>query len=863
MYAWLADALSDSSQILTANRRLARVLADAFGRQQVEAGKTAWRSPSIFASQDWLAELLSTAEQQQSLPTRINGYQSRVLWERCLRREISDPLLNIGLLVRQSRDAWSRLHEFCVPLGECERVAQGKDQHLFARAATNYQSILDREHWVDEAGVASLVTDLLRAGQVTVPSRVFIAGFDRVVPQIRNVLDAACANGMAIEKIPAGEPAEQGVVYSYENTDAEIRAAGAWARRELEEFPGRHVAIVATNLEQNAARYGRLVREGFVPGWQYGGIAHRSAVNVSYGEKLTGYPAIAIALLALRWLFDDLTGHEVSLLLRTPIIGSRETSGRARVEMRLRQIPDRSWSPEMVLAELGEGESSPDARDWFDRIRYLDTLRAELPRRDTPSSWAIAIDNILAELKWPGDDSLDSIEFQLINRWRELLNDLARMELVSPTLTIAETLSRLTAMAGETVFQPEVEGAIVQLLGPLEAAGLEFDKLWVSGLTAANWPPLRRPLSLLSLKLQRDYDMPDAVPENTLEYARRVLSRLARSAGDIVCSYPLTEADAEQSVSALLQKYEFESLVGQGDPGWQATEFAGATSPRIVPADLIPAVSENEVISGGAATIQHQLTEPFSAFAFGRLGVRTMPAISFGLSASLRGNLIHDALRKLYSEMPSRADIAAWSGDELTERITAALDKSFWRVTQNISPVLRQLFKLERERLGELLRSVVQLDIARDNFEIAEVEGALQPTIAGLPLRLRVDRIDRLKSGEIVILDYKTGSRKGFLGANGLPKDMQLVVYACAVDAGVSDLGLVNIDSRSTCIDGAGKLLTPDMNWDQALGSWTTLVEAAARQIQRGDVRINGKQSTKSARALSLLSRIGELRHDD
>jgi len=132
-----------------------------------------------------------------------------------------------------------------------------------------------------------------------------------------------------------------------------------------------------------------------------------------------------------------------------------------------------------------------------------------------------------------------------------------------------------------------------------------------------------------------------------------------------------------------------------------------------------------------------------------------------------------------------------------------------------------------------------------------------------LPLRLRVDRIDRLKSGEIVILDYKTGSRKGFVGANGLPKDMQLVVYACAIDATVSDLGLVNIDSRSTSIDGAGKQLTPDLDWDEALVSWTALVETAAKQIQRGDVRINGRQNTQSARPLSLLSRIAELRHDD
>jgi probable DNA repair protein len=863
MYAWLADALSDSSQILTANRRLARVLAGEFGRQQIQSGNKSWRSPSISSWQDWLDELLCTAKHQQSLPTRINGHQSRVLWERCLRREISDPLLNIGLLVRQSRDAWSRLYEFGVPIDECRQAAQGNDQRIFARAAAGYQSILDREHWVDDAGVADLVANLVRDGQVTLPARVTTAGFDRIVPQAQKVLDAARARGVAVEDVRVTDSRPRGAVYVYENTDSEMRAAGAWARRKLEESPDRCIAIVATNLEQNAAHYGRLVREGFAPGWQYGGIAHRSAVNVSYGKKLTDYPAIAIALLALRWLHEDLTGHEASLLLRTPILGSGDTSGRGRLEMRLRQIPDRNWSPEMLLAELGDGEPSPDTTDWIDRVRYLSTLRAELPRRDAPPVWAITIDDILTKLKWPGDGPLDSIEFQLINRWRELLNDLARLELVSSTLTVAETLSRLSAMAGETVFQPEVDGAIVQLLGPLEAAGMEFDELWVSGLTASAWPPAGRPLSLVSLKLQRTHDMPDAVPQDTLNYARRVLDRLTRSTADIVCSHPLSDADEEQSVSTLLQQYELESLAGQDDPGWQAAKLVGSRSLVPVPADPIPAVTEDEIISGGAATIQHQLTEPFSAFAFGRLGIKTIHAISFGLSASLRGNLIHDALRKLYSDLPSRADIASWDGDELTERISAALDKSFWRQTRNISPVLGQLFKLERERVDELLRSVIGLDATRDFFSIADVEGALQPTIAGLPLRLRVDRIDRLEDGEIVILDYKTGARKGFIGANGLPKDMQLVVYACAVDDSVSDLGLINIDSRATSLDGAGKQLTPDLDWGEALGSWITLVEAAAKQIQRGDIRINGKQNAQAARALGLLSRITELRHDD
>ena len=57
-------------------------------------------------------------------------------------------------------------------------------------------------------------------------------------------------------------------------------------------------------------------------------------------------------------------------------------------------------------------------------------------------------------------------------------------------------------------------------------------------------------------------------------------------------------------------------------------------------------------------TIQRQLTDPFAAFAFGRLGIRPVLPLVRGLPATLRGNLIHDALHELYRELPSQENIA-------------------------------------------------------------------------------------------------------------------------------------------------------------------------------------------------------------
>jgi len=135
MYEWLADSLSDSGTVITANRRLARVLGEEHAAEQLGAGKKAWRSPAVLSRQDWLVKLSDTALRQVDLPTRINAQQSQLLWERCLRKDLQNSEVSIPNLVRLSRDTWQRLADWQVTIGDVARSAQNDDQRLFATVA--------------------------------------------------------------------------------------------------------------------------------------------------------------------------------------------------------------------------------------------------------------------------------------------------------------------------------------------------------------------------------------------------------------------------------------------------------------------------------------------------------------------------------------------------------------------------------------------------------------------------------------------------------------------------------------------------------------------------------------------------------
>jgi probable DNA repair protein len=509
----------------------------------------------------------------------------------------------------------------------------------------------------------------------------------------------------------------------------------------------------------------------------------------------------------------------------------------------------------MVTAALRGKEESQDGSDWLTRIAAFSKRRRELPQHASSAEWVLIID----ALGWPGAGTRSSDSYQLINRWRELLNEFARLDLVSSSMSAGTAISQLELMAADTVFQPETRQAAVQLLGPLEASGAEFDAIWIGGLTANNWPPAGNPSVLISRALQTKYDMPDATPADTHAWSEKLLRGLLESAAKVVGSYALVEDDVEQTVSDFLA--EVEITESPPDPGWHALKLLEVTEPRVALDSIPPVVDEK--IYGGASAVQRQLSEPFAAFVFSRLGIRDIDRQALGVTPSLRGNMVHDTLYRLYQDLPSVAALRQISDDDLASHVRVAVDGALQRHLRHADAVLMQLLHLERERIARLVTQFVKLDRDRDDFEVAAVEGEMEFVRGALRLQLRFDRIDRYPDGSIAILDYKTGAAKKLLRRDGTVNEAQLFVYAAAANVPVAALALINIDSREISFSGAGRGFTDETVWPQLLETVCNEIERACENFIAGDVRIIANQGVTSARRLNLLSRYTELRHGD
>jgi len=874
-YAWLAEAIADNGIVVTASRRLSRELRVAFDEQQQANGKTAWLAPPIWSWQDWLSQQLTAIADAKRVPTHLDSFSETLLWEQCLKKQLPEVLPGFAGAVRQAKQSWHRLQDWMIPVAELGTTARSYDERMYAQAAAEYQRRLRAGSWLDRGGKAAVLADLIEQRQLAVPERVFLAGFDRISPAIRRVCAAIDNAGGTTTVALAPRHDSQMSIVCFDRLESELRTAGAWAREQLAANPHASVAIVSPILEANAAQIARLVREGLVPGWQYGGARYESAANVSYGRKLSEYPAVATALLILRWANQGLTGRELSLLLRSRSLASNETNGRSRIELALRRFPDRSWMAEEFCDVFGKtGTGIDSGTDIGTDTKVFLECAAEIAkvaklRHDSasPARWAQRFDSILAAVHWPGPAVLNSKEFQLVNRWRELLNEFARIETIVPALNLAEAIRRLSALAADTLYQPESGSGLVHILGTLEAAGMEFDCIWISGLDASQWPPVARPAAFVATALQKKHDMPDATPGDTLAFAQSVLQRLAASAETCVLSWSMTRDDAELTASSLLETFTESSSVAATDPGWYAGQLVGAALSNADADDDAPPVAGDDRVRGGAYTVQRQVTEPFGAFVYGRLGVKPPEPIETGLSAGTRGNIIHNALHNLLATRPTQQEISAWSLENREQRIGSAVDAALAEHLVHADAVLRRIIALERNRLRKLLQDFLTAEIARESFALVDVERQVDYSAFGVRIGLRIDRIDRLDDGRLLLIDYKTGQVKNFLDRNGEPADVQLIVYADALADDIGGLALINVDSRTIVYKGAGAgspRNKQDMDiWPEILRGWQAQVHNAMKNIAAGDVRMNVLLSAKDSRPLNILSRKEEQKRVD
>jgi probable DNA repair protein len=863
----LAQRIETGCVVVTPNRRLAAHLKREYDARQAAAGKRAWPTADILAFPDfveraYLDALYSGAA--TALPVLLTPAQEQSLWESVVREsDPGDALLAVPETAAVAREAWRLAHAWrlTVRLGAFPLNDDGK---AFRQWTQRYEAATRRARQTDDARLADVTAPLLARPEIRKPQSLVHYGFDLVLPQQAALFDALAVAGC---EVTGSRPQPRGgerLRLACADCAEEIRRAAAWARSRLEANGAARIGVIVPELAKHRSAIRRVFSAVMEPAYALPGSRHAALpFNISLGEPLASYPLVNAAFLALELAGREIDFERVSRLIRSPFIAGAdsELARRARLDAWLRKRAETAVTLERLLALMARSDTACPVLT--QRLAALAEFRkARLFGGQPPSGWARAISEALALVGFPGERGLDSTEFQTLAKWHEVLADFAALDRVVPRTGYADAVARLRRTAADALFQPESPEVPIQVLGELEATGMQFDHLWVMGLSDDAWPRAPRPNPFLPVELQRAAGLPQGSAAGMLELARRLTDEWLSCAGEVVLSYPQREEDREFEPSPLILAVPERALALPDYASYRdavhrrrAVEHSGdAKAPRL----------RETAVRGGASVLRDQSACPFRALALHRLGAKGLEAPHAGLDAMERGTLVHRTLAQVWAQLKSRDALDAMPPADLEALLAQAAEDAVARIRRERPTVLAGRFAaIEKRRLAQRAREWLEAERLRGGFTVLATEDKRRIETGGLLLETRLDRVDQTDDGRRIVIDYKTGkaSPGDMLGER--PDEPQLPLYltgaepdaAAAVFAQVraGDMKFAGLARDPDLLPGVrtlpdGKLRQAEASWAQQVGAWRAAIARIAAGFAAGAAEVDPKRYPHTCR---------------
>jgi len=387
------------------------------------------------------------------------------------------------------------------------------------------------------------------------------------------------------------------------------------------------------------------------------------------------------------------------------------------------------------------------------------------------------------------------ITFRLLERDKKALDDMMTLDLVSPPMDSSIALGKLARILTDTGYQPETGEVPIQITGTEATAAMGFDHLWITGLHDQAWPPNVLTVPFVPITLQRQAGMPAASASSQLKYSRDLLNSLVESSQDVVLSYATADKDRVLRPSPLLNQIgHIESRsVSDLQPGFYE-RLAGSGEFEVFEDRRGPGINPDAPITAGSSLFKDQALCPFRAFSRHRLHAKAIEITDIGLDARDRGLLVHRALQLIWNKLKGLDQLRNTSESVLEKYISNAVDKAIQQQAQHRSETFTDKFRqLEQKRLVNLVRNWLRIDLGRPPFTVVATEKGHHVNFAGITLGMRLDRVDELPDGRLVIIDYKTGDVNINHWEGDRPSDPQLPLYAVTCDGEVAALAYASL----------------------------------------------------------------------
>ncbi len=869
--AWLRGG----GLIVTASERASRSIASAFNRSRRAEGLTAWQAPNI---QDWQSFVRNSWDEHNlDGRTVLNSLQEQSLWAGIVAAAAPEAARLAGARDRLASLALDAHNLVCAYapqlLNRRSRIAWDRDAGAFSDWLAEFDTICRAGSLMSPARLPLELIEALKQDS-TERAPLLLAGFDRILPT-QQELFAAWGN---FKQVLLGEAAERIEFYQASDPATELAACALWCKQQHAANPLARLLVVTQDVPK---RRGEIERAFLRFDSDDGSAsAASSAFEFSLGIPLGQVALARGAGLLLHWLTEPIEEHELDWLFSTGQLALSPAESLALTafmrEVRRRDLQRTRWNLADFLRQKPAAEL-PAA--WVARITQAQRRLQEFARRpQSPIAWAELAPQLLELAGWPGDRPLTSDEFQAHRRWQQTVDECASLGFDGRRIEWKEFLAALDRALNETLFAPESQDAPILIAGPSESAGLTRDAVWFLGASEEAWPSRGATHPLLPISVQRDTGMPHASPRLDWELAVSITRRLLASAPNVRFSYARQSEGVEARPSRLVAQ-----LAGAPQPSPKEFSAPPDLPPLTVPfqdSTRVPFPSRNA--PGGASILTAQSQCAFKAFATARLDAVGWDPAEAGLTAKERGQLLHDVLHSVWAGPPrgirTHADLVALSDLRtfVAIHVRHAIETTMPVRARESMP--QRYLALEEARLLNLVTEWLDCEQARVPFTVLDTEQKKSVTVAGLPLRLRLDRIDLLIDNSLLVIDYKSGNPTPNSWDLPRPDDVQLPLYAnfaleCDPDA---IGGLVFAKVRAGDAEFTGKVrsakatLLKDLSGNtnlvkkpldsEQLSAWRQYISELARHFLSGRAVVDPREYPQTCErcGLQALCRISE-----